>query len=81
MQSESFEQLTKLPPLNDGMAVVELFQELVDKRCAEWIESHPLNVEFEAAFKTGWYKAELAYFIMKADPAVVALAIQRYKEI
>lgn len=81
MKCESFEQLAKLPPLNDGIDVVDAFQELVDRRCEEWIKSNPDNAEFSSSFKMGWYKAELAYYISKADPDIVDRSLKRYKEI
>jgi hypothetical protein len=81
MDCESFESITGLPPLNDGMEAVDLFTNLVDKRCAEWIEYHPHNEEFQPNFKLGWFKAELAFYISMADPELVQRNIQRYKEI
>jgi hypothetical protein len=81
MQCESFESITGLQPLNDGMEIVDLFTASVDRKCKDWLEYHPHNEEYQPDFKLGYFKAELAFYISMADPELVQRNIQRYKEI
>ncbi len=81
MQSESFEQRTELPPLNDGMGMVDAFNDLVDKRCEDWVQSNPHNLPFKLDFKLGWYKAELAFYMSIMEPEAAAIQLNRYQQL